>query len=457
MRKSLSPQKGLITVFFTVAFLFLIGMAGLAIDTGMAFSNLRQAQTAADSAALAGAFEKYYGHTEQDIQGYSSYEAEKHGFKDGVNDVSISVNSPPSQGYYSGNSGFVEVVISQEISTIFLTLFGHDEFNYTVRAVANGVIPSSACIYALGNSHEKALHVSSGSEIIANCGVHANSTNSSGLYVDSGSTLEGSTIDVVGGVHKSSSTITPTANEGADTLSDPMSSLPVPSFTYGSCDYKGSSKGGGIFEPYEVDSKTRTISPGNYCGGLYIKGSAKVTMTPGTYILQGGGLTVDGSDAELKGDGIFIYNTCAKQACSDYDSDYDYDKEEFNPLEVKSSGSLELSACSQASSSACDSSVDDSFKDVFWYTDRDATSTSKPQDDPKNLINSSASAEFSGVFYSPNQYLDISSNTDVTADNSVFITKYILIASDSSLSVIHDSSAPTSGSSSPYTQISLVE
>lgn len=455
MQPKISNQKGLISVFFTVAFLFLVGMVGLAIDTGLAFSGVRQAQTAADSAALAGAFERYYGHTDADVQGYALYEAEQHGFEDGVDNVTVSVNSPPTSGYYSGDSDFVEVVITHDISTVFIKLLGHNQINYSARAVANGVIPSSACVYALGSSHEKALHVSSGSELVANCGIHANSTNNSGLYVDSGSKVEGSSVDVVGGAHKSGSTISPQANEGAASVSDPLGSLPAPSFTYGDCDYHGSSKGGGIYEPYEIDSQKKTIYPGNYCGGIFVKGDAEVTMEPGTYILQGGGLVVDGSDAELTGDGIFIYNTCAKKSCSDYGSSYD--KEEFNPLEVKSSGTLELAACSQASSTSCESLIEDDFEDIFWYTDQDAPETSKPQDDPVNSINSSASAEFSGVFYAPSQYLDISSNTDVTASNGVFITKYLLVASDSSLSVTHDSNSPGLSGSSPYSRISLVE
>ncbi|NOH79636.1 hypothetical protein F0231_07745 [Vibrio sp. RE86] len=453
---SVSKQKGLVTVFFTLASAVLIGFVGLAVDTGFAYGNFRQAQTAADAAALSAAFEKYYGHSSANIQNYALSEVKAHNFENGVDGVTVTVNNPPTSGSYAGDSDFVEVVITKEVPTFFLRFIGFNDFDYSVRAVANGIISSSACVYALGDEHEKAFHVSSGSTLDANCGVHANSEDSSGLYVDSGSTLEATSVDVVGGAYKSGSTIDPSANENASPISDPLGTLPAPTFSYGSCDYQGNSKGGGIYERYEIDSQKRTINPGVYCGGLFIKGDAEVTMNPGTYILQGGGLVVDGSDAELTGDGVFIYNTCAKKACSSYGSSYD--EEEFHPLDVKSAGTLNLSACSQASSSSCESEIDDAYEDIFWYTDREAPDTSGPQQDPVNKINSSATADLAGILYVGNQYLEISSNSDVNATNGVFITKYIQVASDSSLNVTHDSAAPAGlGSSAPYVRITLVE
>ncbi|MEH0760029.1 hypothetical protein H4F20_10035 [Vibrio sp. 16] len=451
-----NKQTGLVTIIFTMAFVSLLGVVGLAIDTGFAYSNYRQAQTAADSAAVAAAFEMYHGHTNEDIHGYALSEAKTHNFEHGVDGVTISVNTPPSTGHYSGNSEFVEVVIVHELPTFFLKFINFNSFSYTVRAVANGVIPASACVYALGNNHEKAMHISSGSTLIANCGVHANSNDSKGLYVDSGSTLEASSVDVVGGAYESGSIIDPVANESATTLNDPLSSLAQPANSYSSCDYRGNSKGGGLYERYEIDSKTETLNPGTYCGGLFIKGSAKVTMNPGTYILQGGGLVVDGSDAELTGKGVFLYNTCGKKACSSYGGSTS--EEEFHPLDVKSSGTLELSSCSQSGNATCSAKIDDDFEDIFWYTDRDAPETGKPQDDPVNKINSSATAEFSGIFYSPQQYLEISSNSGVDAPNTIFVTKYLQVASDSHLTISHDANAPSGTSStSPYIRITLVE
>ena len=42
-------QNGLVTVFFTVASAVILGFVGLAIDTGFAYGDYRQAQLAADA------------------------------------------------------------------------------------------------------------------------------------------------------------------------------------------------------------------------------------------------------------------------------------------------------------------------------------------------------------------------------------------------------------------------
>lgn len=63
---------------------------------------------------------------------------------------------------------------------------------------------SNNCIYVLGEENkEKMLYVTSDSELIANCGIVANSTSSDGLYVSSGSKIEATTVETVGGTHKS--------------------------------------------------------------------------------------------------------------------------------------------------------------------------------------------------------------------------------------------------------------
>jgi uncharacterized repeat protein (TIGR01451 family) len=56
----------------------------------------------------------------------------------------------------------------------------------------------------------------------------------------------------------------------------------------------------------------RTLSPGTYVGGITIGGHAHVTLQPGLYYLQGGGLTVRGA-ATLEGTGVTIFNDPAKR------------------------------------------------------------------------------------------------------------------------------------------------
>jgi hypothetical protein len=52
-----------------------------------------------------------------------------------------------------------------------------------------------------------------------------------------------------------------------------------------------------------IDSKTVTLSPGVYCGGLRIKGTADVTLLPGVYVIKNGLFTVSDT-AHMKGENV---------------------------------------------------------------------------------------------------------------------------------------------------------
>jgi hypothetical protein len=52
---------------------------------------------------------------------------------------------------------------------------------------------------------------------------------------------------------------------------------------------------------------TVTLEPGVYYGGISIAGDARVTLLPGLYAVVGGGFIVGGA-AQVKGEGVCIYN-----------------------------------------------------------------------------------------------------------------------------------------------------
>jgi hypothetical protein len=50
-----------------------------------------------------------------------------------------------------------------------------------------------------------------------------------------------------------------------------------------------------------------TLSPGTYVGGIAISGEGPVTLTPGVYVMEGGGFTVTGQGS-VSGSGVVIIN-----------------------------------------------------------------------------------------------------------------------------------------------------
>ena len=53
------------------------------------------------------------------------------------------------------------------------------------------------------------------------------------------------------------------------------------------------------------------MSPGLYCGGLTVKGSAQVTLSPGTYVISGGRLEVFGTSSFTGSHVSFYLNDAA--------------------------------------------------------------------------------------------------------------------------------------------------
>ena len=102
-------------------------------------------------------------------------------------------------------------------------------------------------------------------------------------------------IDVVGKlIHSGNGGFVGTVEHEAATP-DPLASLAAPLAT------------GPVFKNKTINNKTVVLAPGTYVGGIHINGNSKVVLSPGIYILQGGGLTLTGG-SKLRGDGVMIYN-----------------------------------------------------------------------------------------------------------------------------------------------------
>lgn len=291
-------RRGYVVVTMLVSMVVLMGFLGLGIDVGYEEYVKIRMQAAADAAAVGGAQElRASGST--NLVTAAKGDAASNGFTDGTNGVAITVNNPPATGYSTGNSTAVEVLISQNVPTIFMQMMGIS--SSTVRARAVALLGSSTnCFYALDPSASGAFSVSGGVTVQVNCGVMVNSSSSTALSVTNGSKATATYFDVNGNYTVSGgSSISPAPMTGVMPSSDPLSSLAKPSV--GSCTYTNENIGNGA---------TTTLSQGTYCGGITIGGGSHVTFNAGTYILKGGGLSLS-NGATITGAGVAFFNTAA--------------------------------------------------------------------------------------------------------------------------------------------------
>ncbi len=373
-------QSGVVAIVFALLLPVLIGMLGVIIDLGYAYQYRRIMQTAADGAAMGGAYHIFRNDSNQsdNVETAALYDADMNGF-DGSNGETRTVNVPPAGGFYSGQDGYVEVIISQQLPTYFMPVLGISDMTISARAVA-GVTGAVGCVWVLNGDLEGALEITSGSSLTAKkCFVKVSSCHSKALLVLSGSSIAADDIDVCGGTDCSGSNCVPEPDTGecdgnpCEKGIDPLADLEQPVPPAG-CDYTDTS-----LSSLGTVGNRYPIWPGTYCGGINTSGS-HVYFNPGVYYLKGGGLNIL-SDSTAEGEGVTFFNTEGEG--------YDY-----RPFLIQSNSVIRFKAPYGDSSSIFD-------RMLFWV-DRDVVASSA---DRENTIESNASSYYEGTLYMPTQKL----------------------------------------------------
>ena len=291
----LTDESGQTIVFAAFCMTIILGFLALSVDVGLMFCVKQSVQTAADSAAIAGAQEIQYA----DVTSAAKVDAALNGFTDGTGGVTVTVNNPPVNGPHTGNGGFVEVIVAKAQSTFLLNLFNRGSMIVKARAVGT-MGTTKNCVYALGTSGTD-ITVSGGADVeMPSCVIYGNSSDSSDLASTGGATLDAASIDLVGDyTQRGGAVLTPTPTTGIAPVSDPLAYLSPPTFSASSC-LADPKLGGGV---------TTTIGPssgGTICyNGLSIGGGATATLNPGLYIINGA-FKINGGSG-VTGSGVTFY------------------------------------------------------------------------------------------------------------------------------------------------------
>jgi hypothetical protein len=280
-------EAGQALVLAAMGLTLFILAAGLGIDMGFLRYQKRLQQSAADSAAIAGAAEIPYGGCTTGSCPGATTDAASNGFTDGAENVTVTVYGPPNDGPHAGISGYVEVLVTKIQPTFFVKIAGVNSATVTARAVAYLNSNLQNCVYALGTGTGGIAN--SGDVSAASCGIMSNHN----LRTNGGGRITAREIGVVG---TASGNNHPTPKTGIIPAADPLSYLQPPAA--GGC----LAGGAGIV----TGTSPVTLNPGNYCGGISITTAQNVTLNPGVYTITGGGLTFNGTGT-VSGAGVTLY------------------------------------------------------------------------------------------------------------------------------------------------------
>jgi hypothetical protein len=341
--KKNSRERGSVAIVVAGSIVALLGFTGMAVDVGYLQWTRIRIQDAADAAVQTALIEAENGYSDWATAGRTS--ASLNGFTNGVNGVTVTLNSPPTSGTMAGQANAIEAIVTQSTPTYFMQMFNLSSVSIAGRAAgsypasgsgsgSSGSGSSAGCVYVLdtASGDSQVMNVQ-GSSPTFNCGVVVESPNENAVYLSGALTVTigtGYTLGVVGpstckaaqpatqtdcGIDYTSnqdyicstgsSTCTaaksPTAN-GISNPGDPLTNISVPSFpsTFSSKDY------------YDMNSPPsgNTLQPGIYCGGLTIGNTngATYTLNSGTYVIAGGTLQFN-STGTVEGSGVTFYLT----------------------------------------------------------------------------------------------------------------------------------------------------
>ncbi len=381
-----ASARGQVMVLICVSMVALMGMIGVVTDFSFMQHQKNMMQTAADSAAMAGAEESNYG----DLVAAGKADAASNGYTDGANGVTVAINNPPSIGPNAGNAAYVEAIVTKPEPTYFLSTIGINTMTVSARAVAyEGTGPN--CIYVLDPSAPSALSGSGSSSIQSGCGLLVDSSSSTAMALSGSASITAPTIGVVGGyTGGGSSAYTPTPKTGVIAASDPLAYVEAP--TVASCAHTNFS----LSNPGTSGSYYQVYA-GTYCGGIKIS-NGYTNFNAGTYILAGGGLSANGGPV-MTGTGITFYNTTG-------------------------TGGYQAIALTGNATSNFSAPTSGPLAGILFFQDR-----SIPSSDAGSTVSGSSSSTFDGALYFPTTTLTYSGSSSLSGYSIVVADKVVLSGS----------------------------
>jgi putative Flp pilus-assembly TadE/G-like protein len=379
---------GQVMVLVCVSLIALMGMIAVVTDFSFMQHQKNMMQTAADSAAMAGSEELSYG----DQVAAGRADAASNGYTNGVSNVTVTINNPPSTGPNTANSAYVEAIVSKPEPTYFLRVLGVSTMTVSTRAVAyEGNGPN--CIYVLNPSASGALSANGNVTVTSGCGLLVDSSSATAMTTVGSVSITAPTIGVVGGY--SGSGFTPTPKTGVIAATDPLASVAAP--TVGSCahtNYSLNGTSGSASSPLQLYA-------GTYCGGITVHGNAWLNFNAGTYVLAGGGMAISANTA-MTGTGVTFYNTTGTGGY----------------------GAISMNGNTQANLSAPTSGP---LAGILFFQDRSIPST-----DAGSTITGNSSSTFDGAVYFPTTTLSFNGNSS-SSGYSIVVANQLTLSGNASL------------------------
>lgn len=284
-------QRGQVLPLVAVMVGLLLAVAGLAVDVGFHQYQQRLEQTAADSAALAGAAEYLASNSNAtDATDAALADAASNGFTNGGK-VTVTVNIPPaSPDPYSTDTGAVQVILKVSQPTFFEPIIGTNSVDVSTSAVATSNSGTdNGCLYSLGPGNS---NFNKDAVTAAGCSIFINGTANFNNASITAAAVNCVTSTACSGLSSPTPTVSLPVSDPCPQIAS-CAQLTANPPTVSGCSSVTVADGG-------------SANPGCY-NSLTFSGST-ATLNPGLYIINGANLNGP-NGVTVTGSGVTIYVT----------------------------------------------------------------------------------------------------------------------------------------------------
>lgn len=400
MRKALkklwNDKRGNALIIAGAALPLVVGSAGLATDTIQWTLWKRQLQRAADSAALAGVYDRIQNDSSTgNVPTAVDDDLERHDHTD----ISL-LGGYPQVDYPTGTnwSNPVRVTLAIQKKLGFSSLFMASPPVITTRATAATIPTGVYCVVSLVDTSSTGIKSIGNGDLDLGCGMITNSTSLTAAIATGSSEVNATPVAAVGDIQDSDNW------GGAELLpftvkqDDPFADVNVPAFS--AC--KGGSNKIQVISNTVVD---RSADTGVQCvSNIDVNGTLKLGSA--TYVIDGGDFKA-GAQSKV---------SCTN--CTIILTNSDGGSPHIGNADINGGAEIKMSAPTSGT-----------YDGILFYQDRRAPESTTVV----NKINGNSNSLMEGAFYFPNQQLQINGTAGLNFKCAQFVSYVVEFAGNGSI------------------------
>jgi hypothetical protein len=406
-KKLWNDKRGNVLIIGGAALPMLVGSAGLATDTIQWALWKRQLQRAADSAAIAGVYDRVQSGNTDGTTGVVNHDLELNqhtgiGLLSGYPAVAFPADT-------TDLTDQVQVTLAVRKPLAFSSMFMSEAPMIRVSATAASTPGTDDyCVVSLEDTTKTGIDASGSSEIIMDCGMITNSLASNAAAAGGNGSVTATVIAAAGGIQQSNNWNVGKYDPYVPSEEDPYANLGPddsdkgPNNCVGTVTITGSNGAGSNWTP-------------NCYSGINVGSNKTATLAPGVYYIDGGNVNIQGTLNATGGVTILLTNSSTATDAT------------IGTFDMNAQANLNIEAPTEGK-----------WQGMAIYQDRravDNAPTGQIASNSPNKINGGSAGNISGILYFPKQQLTYNGGGNTIASCTQFVIKRIVFTGNNGTNI----------------------